>query len=161
MRFLGSGDCPTDSYVLPNLKIRTKRPAQEGCKLQSPRGHSPEPCVQGRWRAVATAFSGPLHKSLRSTVLAWNARDITGTVAATELTFSAMTAFPAVPAFSTQSPTPSASDLPDAGLLHPYEPTPATFGGNLRQRACAWHRTPYESRCSVASAHDQGCPMDF
>jgi len=67
---------------------------------------------------------------------------------------------PGTPGAPNQSPSPSASDLPDAGLLHPYEPAPATFDGNLRKRACAWHRIPYESRCSVALARDQGCPMD-
>jgi len=118
MRIPRGGDCPTNGNVVPNLKIRTKRLVHDGHKLQSPWGRSPEQCVQGRWRAVATAFL-------------------------------------------TQSPSPSASDLPDAGLLHPYEPAPATFDGNLRPRACAWHRIPYGSRCSVALAHDQGCPRDF
>jgi hypothetical protein len=41
-------------------------------------GRSPEQCVQGRWRAVATAFSGQPHEFLRSTVLAWNAMGLTG-----------------------------------------------------------------------------------
>jgi hypothetical protein len=43
---------------------------------------------------------------------------------------------PGATGVSTQSPSPSASDLPDAGLLHPYEPAPARFDGNLRQPAC-------------------------
>jgi hypothetical protein len=74
----GSGDCPTDGYVALNLKIRTRRLVYDGRKLQSPWGRSPEQCIQGRWRAVATAFSGQPREFLRSTVLAWNPRNITG-----------------------------------------------------------------------------------
>ncbi len=85
--FLGtSGDCPTDGYVLPNLKIQTKRSVHDGRKLQSPWGRSFEQRVQRRYRAVATAFSGQPHEFLRSTVLAWNAGAIGRTVAATEKT---------------------------------------------------------------------------
>jgi hypothetical protein len=62
----------------PTLKIRTGRLVHDGSKLQSPWGRSPEQWVQGRWRAVATAFSGQPHEFLRSTVLPWNARSITG-----------------------------------------------------------------------------------
>jgi hypothetical protein len=47
-------------------------------KLQSPWGRSPEQCVQGRWRAVATAFSGQPYEFLRSTVLAGNPMGIKG-----------------------------------------------------------------------------------
>jgi hypothetical protein len=51
----GSGDCPTNGYVVPNLKIRTNRLVLDRRKLQSPWGRSPEQCIQGRWRVVATA----------------------------------------------------------------------------------------------------------
>jgi hypothetical protein len=78
-----SGDCPTNGYVVPNPRIRTKRLVHDDRKLQSPWGRSPEQCVQGRWRAMATAFSGQPHEFLRPTVLARKARGIAGTVAAT------------------------------------------------------------------------------
>jgi hypothetical protein len=79
----GSGDCPTYGYVVPNLRIRTKRRVHDGRKVQSPWDRSAEQCAQRRWRAVATALSGRPHEFLRSNILAWNARGIAGTVAAT------------------------------------------------------------------------------
>jgi hypothetical protein len=72
-------------------------------KLQSPWGRSPEQCVQGRWRAVATAFSGQPHEFLRSTVLAWNAVGITGQ---SPLPNTALSAFPALSDFAPSSETP-------------------------------------------------------
>jgi hypothetical protein len=45
----GSGDCPTNGYVVPNLKIRTNRLVLDRRKLQSPWGRSPDQCFQGRW----------------------------------------------------------------------------------------------------------------
>jgi len=34
----GSGDCPSNGYVVANLKIRTNRLVRDGRKLQSPWG---------------------------------------------------------------------------------------------------------------------------
>src|ERR1700745_4240609 len=61
----------------------------------------------------------------------------------------------------TQSPNPAAFGPLGAESLHPYEPAPATLDGNLHPRAYAWHRIPYEIRCSVRLARDQGCPTGF
>jgi predicted transcriptional regulator len=73
-------------------------------KLQSSWGRAPNQCIPGRWRAVATAFSGQPHKFLRSAVLAWNAWEITGQ----SLPKSAMPSFsiPALSAFSAMSVFP-------------------------------------------------------
>jgi hypothetical protein len=133
MRFLGCGDRPTDSYVLPNLKF------EQSDQLRKVGSCSRLGVIRPNraFRGVATAFSGPLHKFLRSTVLAWNARGIIGTVAA-ELTFSAfsaMTTFPALPAFLPSPPLLQLLIYPTLGcFIHTNQLRPlseVTFASEL------------------------------
>jgi hypothetical protein len=81
-------------------------------KLQSPRGRSPKQCV--RWHGERWRLRSQVSHTnfLRSTVLAWNARSITGQSPLPKTALPALSAFLAFPAFPGLSANTTFSALP-------------------------------------------------